>query len=937
MTGLFGGLLRQAIIGQQWQKLPPAVKQCMAQKNMPIEALAAQGISPADPSVHDVLAECESQNHQSPPAPTVQTQDQALESANYAPRFVVNGLALGGPVNPQSDSYRSFQCKPSDQFPGYTICHRDRLLRDGLRSVEAFLHSSSGTAYYVSQVIFPAMFRPGDINREIEVLSEHFGLKPQILRSDNHPGFPHGVIAYWGGTLLTPLGPDDIGKIRHNIPIKRGFLFDFYDNYKDSANANSPIYQLSGEAGYVWGATYDDSGRGRLRLVTIDPSAFMASEVSASAFQGDTSNDQSSSAPAASSSAEDDAKKKEDLERLTAEAKGIVADASTFIKSSPNNPKLLQYVQEIAQLSAAISSQDPDEIRRLSSQLTNDLSTEADYQTLQKERAANEKRDEARFLGEALLLAKHQLHFLIQTVRDDPTSPDTLQFVQLINSLKGTQTLDPNQDLDSVRKVTGNADLAIRGAGLYDKFVAFEANDSNETGSRNVVSGTAVSSQSIPVTDRNRFLVEGDLADIVILYNASSSAPDIALNLRNEYVFSNGRAVACVVGKLTNSGRLAVKTRIMKLNPQKLSGLNLPCDLGHLNLYDLVIAQRGEFLKEAPADALLIVAALENQQYRQLFSITSKEMQTQADVDRQEIAAITTDVRNGVRTGYGLILLKNGSSVVCLTESDKVEAHSHLLLKVADGLAVALNGDPSISQISLDDAFANSQKGKCGAIYADAAALKEIDSELSRMNIQHSFLNIWISPDQVDAADKVIRDQQHSAEVEAQKRAQRLEDQAKLEAARKVNESATAEAQQAQFRAKYGARANAEAAAISAEISTWTTQQKGTAQEEFPAYANWVSDELADHWEFQDINSEVADFGTSNFKGRQLETIIARVTLNWKNRLLGEYDKPCFLFGRINDTEFSIVREPFVVKCDDTTDLEHWEQGHQFASQWITK
>ena len=42
----------------------------------------------------------------------------------------------------------------------------------------------------------------------------------------------------------------------------------------------------------------------------------------------------------------------------------------------------------------------------------------------------------------------------------------------------------------------------------------------------------------LPTTEKNRFLVEGDLDDVEILYNANAKAPHIAENLRGDFVFS---------------------------------------------------------------------------------------------------------------------------------------------------------------------------------------------------------------------------------------------------------------------------------------------------------------------------------------------------------------------------------------------------------------
>ena len=56
-------------------------------------------------------------------------------------------------------------------------------------------------------------------------------------------------------------------------------------------------------------------------------------------------------------------------------------------------------------------------------------------------------------------------------------------------------------------------------------------------------------------------------------------------------------------------------------------------------------------------------------------------------------------------------------------------------------------------------------------------------------------------------------------------------------------------------------------------------------------------------------DSDVEDYGTSDFKGRPLDTAFARVKIRLKNPILGEYKDPCFVFGRIVDPEFNMTRD----------------------------
>ena len=101
----------------------------------------------------------------------------------------------------------------------------------------------------------------------------------------------------------------------------------------------------------------------------------------------------------------------------------------------------------------------------------------------------------------------------------------------------------------------------------------------------------------------------------------------------------------------------------------------------------------------------------------------------------------------------------------------------------------------------------------------------------------------------------------------------------------------------------------------------------------------------ADYWEIMSTDSDVQDYGTSDFKGRPLDTAFASVTIRFKNAILGEYKDACFVFGRIADPEFNMTREPFlagpfvpvpsVPHCGGEDAEKLWETGHKFQSRWI--
>jgi hypothetical protein len=83
----------------------------------------------------------------------------ALSSEPVSRDFIVDGLALGGAVYPESAVYKAYACRPSDDFAGFTWCarHRERPGRFGLyTSWVTLLHSSGNRVVFITQAIEPA-------------------------------------------------------------------------------------------------------------------------------------------------------------------------------------------------------------------------------------------------------------------------------------------------------------------------------------------------------------------------------------------------------------------------------------------------------------------------------------------------------------------------------------------------------------------------------------------------------------------------------------------------------------------------------------------------------------------------------------------------------------------------------------------------------------
>jgi hypothetical protein len=191
--------------------------------------------------------------------------------------YVVDGLALGARVDPESPAYRGYQCSPSEQFPEFTRCQRtQRQQEGGGRSFEATsstLHGRDGKAVYVNRNIAPWSFDRNEIPDTIRQLSSKLGERAREMRLPPREGVQTAIIAVWGRIQLTELDADAVSILASGESPRKGLLIDYLGNLRRSAQLGLPVYSLSGGAGYIWSASVDRNNRGHIRFLTADPSA----------------------------------------------------------------------------------------------------------------------------------------------------------------------------------------------------------------------------------------------------------------------------------------------------------------------------------------------------------------------------------------------------------------------------------------------------------------------------------------------------------------------------------------------------------------------------------------------------------------------------------------------------------------------------------------
>jgi hypothetical protein len=203
------------------------------------------------------------------------------------PVYAVGGLTLGARVQFDSPAYREYKCGPSDQFDGFTWCQRvrqDKERRGAFTATYSILHARDGRIVYLNRFQAPAFFGPDEAEQDIQRYSRQIGEQPRTITMPRRPELAYGILAAWGKVALEPLDRESLERLAEGRrPAAKGYLVDFIGDFARSAKEGLPVYRLSGGAGFVWAASYDQKGRGSLRFSAVDASAISPQAVATAA------------------------------------------------------------------------------------------------------------------------------------------------------------------------------------------------------------------------------------------------------------------------------------------------------------------------------------------------------------------------------------------------------------------------------------------------------------------------------------------------------------------------------------------------------------------------------------------------------------------------------------------------------------------------------
>jgi hypothetical protein len=534
--------------------------------------------------------------------------------------------------------------------------------------------------------------------------------------------------------------------------------------------------------------------------------------------------------------------------------------------------------------------------------------------------------------NDALVIAGQRVDDMLAFIADyaaaNPLAPEVVEL------------LDLQAKLASAR-VDGSATAVIeaeqRGAGSIDALDLMPALEKHRLGGQEPVRPTEVASNGLALTDANRALLEGEGRDILILVNASPAAPHVRVNLAGKRVFEDDTARYCwMQAKVSPSIGTILATRTLYQAGAGLLVGGESCAQAPA-AYDAILFERGAFLAGEPAAAKALVATFETGGF-QLASTLSWSELAEADKARQvQSETIRTDLLAGKRTGFGLIRLSGNALPVCVVPSGSKDAAIAALDRHAGEVADLVASTDRVTGRAAEDVFQASRRGECSAVLASSEDLRMLVAGFDRESVSAMLVPIWFEDGEIGQIAAELQSVADATNQAATRNDQTREGEATLarEQQQRIREAAAT--RQRELRERYSQEGRAAFNQLDDMGKAYFQKRESSLPSVFPATAAWWSGLLAADWELETYGGELTDYGTADWKGRRVEAVLTEVSVQSRNRALGEYKSTCRALGFLIDAEFGAIRDAVELECADPVALKAWKTGHDFETRWTVE
>lgn len=622
-------------------------------------------------------------------------------------------------------------------------------------------------------------------------------------------------------------------------------------------------------------------------------------------------------------------------------AEQLIEEVSAYLKQNPNDPKLLSYASAVASLGKTLKGNDPAAVEKQVTALNGLVQKDPRFAEFASRRAEERREQNARELVGLVKQAQAQRAFIVAFIARNPTSPAVETLLPVAKALDDALQ---QPSFETMKPLTESTDMALRQSGLRSAYLNALSEFSSSQPASPAATASAVPPPARPadptgrpdalrnsLTEKNRFLLDGNVEDVVFLYNASRDAPHVLKNLKGDIVFERATASACIFQRQPDLASANLARRVLSAYALETISIDArPCAPDKLRTVDIIVVRRSALFREDTAYAFALIQQIEMGAFASLKTVKGTEISEQATQASQRLA----DIDAQSATGFGFLVLSNPSANVCAVVADDVAAHERIFTDNLQVIRAEINAPPQFSAMSLDAAFAGLKRGRCAAIYTDAATLKQVIDALRRDDATFQLIGLWITPDQVAAANAKANAATAEAQTRSYERQRAASEAAQIALVRAEEEAKTKEAIRTRLRAENGKKAEAASSIIANEVKTAINGTDKAAREQYPSFFMWLDEKRRDRWDVFSVNATVFEYGTIDWKGRRLEVGATQTDIRLRNQLLGEYQDYCFVFAKVFDYEFQAARDFVVMPCAKDAQIAAWKTSRDFKSLW---
>lgn len=617
----------------------------------------------------------------------------------------------------------------------------------------------------------------------------------------------------------------------------------------------------------------------------------------------------------------------------------------TFVSSNKPSTDPIKFAVAVDKLRKAVAGTDDVAKRDAYEQLNKILDVDQNYIAFKNKKDEEARQADNETLRKLNLDAKLIKAFIADYLNKNPIAEYAADLGEIISALDGEIK---SQNVSSFKSAIETIKNRLKQYKLLANFENYTLD--NETANNNVASSNdaPTASKTLKLTSNNKILLEGSKDDIVLLYNATKDAPNVATNLAGRLSFEKDQAYICWYQRKASNEehkRQALQ-ELNKLGALKISDPKLSCEPSTFSKFDIIMLERGLFLSSTIDYALPLNDKIEKGEFKLASLLKGEDILSEIQKHETLAQLVETEVEKDLRTGFGIVRIGNDNRVICAAISDKQDGHRKLLSGKTSEISDQLGGRGSILELSMEQAFISAKKNQCGIIYSSAADMKSLYPALKRESIPYKTLPIWFSLKEIEEADKAFKNEQTAALQSEEQTRQKLADEAQLKEASENTAEALRKKKEAQLRTTYAVTAKALSDEVGKKILDDVSKIKANSQENqkpnylsmFRESSSWYQKKVNEQWELADSRFELYDYGTSRWNDRRIDTIFNKITIKIKNRTIGKYDERCVVIGLVVDKEFEMYREPFESSCDNVENsLENWMKARSFEERWIVR